>query len=479
MWNPFSASTPDETEATPEDSNTSSTLAAARTAAVPLRAVTRSESRSEKRPSAQERLRTIARSRSPSPSPNRILNSSSTAFPFESTMTNNLDADAIERITANAVRLALQQDREERDRLSRLSTEAAVSAALANQSNQVRALRKPELPAFDKNNINIWIRRVNGAYTRAGITAAKDKFAFLESKFNVDPDPKINEFLEKDTDADWDAFLEYLREIHGRTKEQEVNSLLNGTPRDDRRPTALASLIKERAGSITLNDVMKEVLLKEMPSSVKQHAASKIKDLDFEDTAKVLDDYFDQKGRIRHKNESATVNSVSNSNNRQQPRQQSRPLSSALKNGDLSNQSPSRYSTHSSEASSFTSAFDGSGDDAADVNAVRFRSDGRRQQFNAQNRSQSRGRPRNDNNNANGNSSNHNDSNSRPRNNNGRSQSRYNNNSNNNNNNNRDSSSKPKNGMCFYHELHGDRARNCEQPCLLWAQHQAKGRASH
>ena len=394
-----------------------------------------------------------------------------------------MDDEAIERITANAVRLALQQDREERDRQSRLATEAAVSAALANQTNQVRALRKPELPAFDKNNINIWIRRVNGAYTRAGITEAKDKFAFLESKFNVDPDPKINEFLEKDTNADWEAFLDYLREIHGRTKEQEINSLLNGTPRDGRRPTALASLIKERAGNVNIDDIMREVLLREMPSSIKQHASSKIKDLNFEETAKVLDDYFDQKGRIKHKSESPSVNSVSN-NSRQQSRPTSRPLSSAMKNTESS--------TLSSEASSFTGAFDDGDDETADVNAVRFRSDGRRQQFNVRNRSQSRGRPKDNSNGGNINNNNNNnnnyDSNPRPHNSNGRSQSRYsssrnssnsNSGNNSNNSNNSNSSSKPKSGICFYHELHGDRARNCEQPCLMWAQHQAKGRATH
>ena len=56
------------------------------------------------------------------------------------------DAD-IKRITANAVRLALQQDREERDRQSKLATEAS---ALANQTQQVQALRRTELPPFNR-----------------------------------------------------------------------------------------------------------------------------------------------------------------------------------------------------------------------------------------------------------------------------------------------------------------------------------------
>ena len=126
--------------------------------------------------------------------------------------------------------MALQQDREERDRLSQLATEAAVTAALANHTRQVQALRRPELPALDKKNITVWIRRVNGAYTRANITAPKDKFAFLETKFNIDADPKINEFLEGTTEQQWTDFLAF----YGRSKEQEVYSILNGTPRDGR-----------------------------------------------------------------------------------------------------------------------------------------------------------------------------------------------------------------------------------------------------
>ena len=41
--------------------------------------------------------------------------------------------------------------------------------------------KKPELPPFDPANIQIWIRRVNAAYSRAGIDTAKDKFAYLGS----------------------------------------------------------------------------------------------------------------------------------------------------------------------------------------------------------------------------------------------------------------------------------------------------------
>ena len=133
-----------------------------------------------------------------------------------------MDKVDIERICANAVRAALQQDREERDRQSRIATEAAVAAALANQTSQVQALRRPDLPPFDKSDIEAWIRRVEYAYTRNGITRPRDKFAYIEKLFTSKEDAKVNAFLMGDqTDANWTAFLNYFRGRYGRTKSKK------------------------------------------------------------------------------------------------------------------------------------------------------------------------------------------------------------------------------------------------------------------
>lgn len=247
MWRAAPAETEDddndykETEAP----TTSPTLKEARAAAIPLRAVTRAAAKSESDSncsnnhlSAQARFKRISRSRSPSPSPTPTPSSNIFTYP-------TMDTEQIERMCANAVRMALQQDREERDPQSRLATEAAVSAALANQTSQVQALRRPDLPPFDPQNIDVWIKRIKFAYTRSNIVAVKDKFAFLEKLFNAKDDPRVNAFLWGDhTIANWNEFLNYLRERYGRTKRQ-VYSLLNGVPREGRRLTVLADHIRQ------------------------------------------------------------------------------------------------------------------------------------------------------------------------------------------------------------------------------------------
>ena len=90
------------------------------------------------------------------------------------------------------------------------------------QQTQIRT-RKPDLPEFDPRNIDIWIKRTEAAYDRAGICLPRDKFAFLESKFAVGANPSIDAFLYGPANDDtWSSFLTYLREEYGRTVRQEA-----------------------------------------------------------------------------------------------------------------------------------------------------------------------------------------------------------------------------------------------------------------
>lgn len=390
-----------------------------------------------------------------------------------------MDPEQIEQMIASAVKRALAEDRADRDHQSALHTEAAVTAALSNQTNQVRSLRKPELPPLDKKNIEQWISRIEYAYTRAEVKKAKDKLAFLESKFTGCDDAQLNELLKGTTDDDWTKFVDYLRDIYGRTKEDQINSLLSGFPRESRRPQQLASHIRERIGKINLDDILKEVLLKEIPAEVRQHAATAIKTLDFQATADHLEIYFDKQGRVLNSSKSSTgIHSV-------QPQQhRSRPLQSSMKQENPS-QTTSTPSTQPSEPStSFTTAFN-SEEEANDVNAVRFRRDGQKQTFNVSNRTQSRGRSqRNDssrNSSSNGGNSSQSSSVSRYSSNGGR----FSGNSSSNNSSQFNGSSSGNNNprsqskVCSYHNQYGDKARSCKEGCMLWAQHQSKGQASN
>ena len=155
--------------------------------------------------SPQARLRELASRRSPSPSPTSTANHF--AFPTPTTM----DEETVQRIVAESVKKALERDREEHDRQSSLVTQAAVRAALENQTAQVQALRKPDLPSLDRDNIESWIKRVENAYVLSNVTNSKCKFAYIERLFLTKEDKKINRFLwGSQTDAEWTAFLAYL-----------------------------------------------------------------------------------------------------------------------------------------------------------------------------------------------------------------------------------------------------------------------------
>ena len=319
----------------------------------------------------------------------------------------------------------------------------------------MQALRRPDLPPFDKDHIEIWIRRIEFAYARSNIVRLTDKFAFLEKMFHAKDDSRINAFMwGTHTNDTLDEFIGYLKERYGRTRKREVQTLLEGVPREGRRPTALAELIKELTPRVTIDDVRKEILLKQMPASVRQHLNYKLDDLDFEETAKACDKHFDQNGKLKESGNASAVNHVSNlrqpcpQQQQQQPQQQQQtPLTS-----------------------SFTTPFPAQDDLETDVNAIRFR-DGQRRNYSIPNRSSSRGRSfgssssssggsnfrhgNSSNNRAGGASSSSNDS----------------------------SSSNPpptrQKKVCSFHIRFGEQAENCEGPwCILKNKIAPKGQAS-
>ena len=188
----------------------------------------------------------------------------------------------------------------------------------SSASTQTSRRKKPDLPALDKSQIEIWVRRVEAAYTREGITAAKDKFAFIESTIGVNMGPEINAFMFGDPTADnWTAFMQHLIDRYGPTKQQRCSVFLDGIRRDGRRPTALLALIDDRGRDVTLDDLKKELILRELPSDTKKLLQDKTEGLDAAATAKLADAHFDKEGKPL--NASTSINAVSKPSEGREP----------------------------------------------------------------------------------------------------------------------------------------------------------------
>ena len=327
--------------------------------------------------------------------------------------------------------------------LQRVMT-AAIQASQATGTQQIQSLKKPDLPTFDRKNIETWIKRIEAAYKRVNCTQASLKFAHLESKFEVDVDPIIDGYLYGEAnEEEWKKFLAYLRKRYGKTKKEKTLLLINGIPRDGRTPSQLAAVIKERTKDVTIDDIQKEQLLKQLPTSVISQIIDKIENLTFEETAKLADSWFDQEGNLKMGNNATSINQVTQA--------ASHPAA------------PPPPPQVPSESPDFTPAF--ASHDDTDINAIRARQ-GQKQAFN--NRGGFRGRGRGGNNNSRGNSNTNSYGNSAS----------YGNSHGTNNNSN--SNPKPKN-VCHFHIKFGDKAQRCEEWCLLKPQHQKQqgnGRAS-
>ena len=309
---------------------------------------------------------------------------------------------------------------------------AAVRASSAGSIQQVQSLRKPELPPFDKANIDIWIKRVESAYARVNVTDPKIKFAHLESKLGVDLDPKINEFLFGDATEDtWREFLDYLRSVYGRTKKQATLSLINGIPREGRRPSQLLSVMKDKTKGVTIDDVLKEQLFKELPHEVQRQLTDKVQDMTAQQLTDAADKFFDKDGKLLV---NVSVTSVS-----------------SISSGASTPPAPSWLT----EQPSFTPPFPDD-PDSADINAIRFKQ-GQKQSFPVRNGSSTPARGRGGARGGSGRFGGRGGSNQRG--------------------NGSSGSSDPK--VCKYHINYGDQAKKCEPSCMMWPNHpMSKGKAS-
>ena len=190
------------------------------------------------------------------------------------------------------------------------SNSLATTTQLLSQALSTKVSKKrPELPPFDPKNIEAWIRRAENAFTRADITAAKDKFAFLESVISVDLHPSINAYFNGSaTQAQYDDFLAFLRKRYGRTKQQKVKAAIEGVRRNGRLPIDLAAMIKEQFDDVTIEDLMRAHFMSEMPQQVRNQLSDRQDDMSLDELAEAANAHFNQDGTLRATN--STVNSV-------------------------------------------------------------------------------------------------------------------------------------------------------------------------
>ena len=362
-----------------------------------------------------------------------------------------MDPEQLKMILETVVKAATDNARRDRNEDNAAIIAAAMEAA---QSGQQKS-RKPNLPPFDPKNIDTWIRRMTAAFDRLEITSAKLKFSHIDEKINCDSDPIINEFMcGAPTNDRWKQFVDYLRKKHGKTLEQRADAVIAGTERENRTPSQLWAVMMDKAGTVTLDDVHKQQLMKRLPQEVRQHLEGKTTGTTGKEVAALADIYFDQQGKLKNPTNSTHINAV-----------KSAPTQPILKHESSrpSTQPPRSPSRSSESHSSFTTAFESSED--ADVNAVRYKQ-GQKQRFNIDNQQRGRSQSRGRNDYSRGSNNNNNDS-------------RYSNNGGrfgggSNNNNNRS------NNKCYFHNKFGNKAERCEETCMLWSTHSAsaKGRAS-
>ena len=112
----------------------------------------------------------------------------------------------------------------------------------------------------------------------------------------------------------WTTFLNYLKEEFGPTKQQRAAVFLDGLKREGRKPSQYAATLDDKTKGVTIDEIKKEMLLREMPTDVRRMLQERIAAISFKEAAKIADSYFDSEGRPRHTNQtSGGVSNISES----------------------------------------------------------------------------------------------------------------------------------------------------------------------
>ena len=322
-----------------------------------------------------------------------------------------IDAQATFDAQARQLEESARQMREQQQTINQLSS--AFSSLTTTTASSTPSRKKPDLPPFDQQNVLIWLKRLQAAYDRANVTLAKDKFAFLESMFDITFNPIINNFLfnSNNSDADWNEFVSYMKSEYGPTRRQKARKLIGDLPRNGMKPSQYMAQLEEEVRDVTLDDVKKEHLLKTIPPRIREILGKNVETKTAKEVAKLADDYFDSQGRPLEK--------------------------SATSISHVDRQQPPTATTATTASTSFTSAFE---DTNTDVNFVK------KPNFRGRQRSQSR--PRFNSNSRQ--SSNSSTATTTSSSNSSSSSSRQQQNS---------------NGLCRFHRMFGDNATKCVSDC--------------
>ena len=224
-----------------------------------------------------------------------------------------VDAQAAFDAQQQQLRESAESMRQQQETINRLSSAFQTLTTTTAASGPSANRKKPEMPPFDQQNIVVWIKRLTAAYDRAGVTRAKDKFAFLESTFDITFNPVINNYLfnSNNSDEDWDSFLTYMRQEYGPTIRQKARKLIGELPRNSMKPSQYMAQLEEEVKDVTLDDVKKEHLLKTIPPRIREIMGKVVETKTAKEIAQMADQYFDNQGRPLEKS-ATSINNIVN-----------------------------------------------------------------------------------------------------------------------------------------------------------------------
>ena len=124
------------------------------------------------------------------------------------------------------------------------------------------------LPNFTPNNVGLWLKLVKGKLKAYGV-AEKDLYCYIRREMPVEIADRVPELIEpSDENDNFTYFSEKLKDVYGRTREQDIRELLNKMSLNDEGPKRMMDRMIEKAGSDLSALVIADLFRSKLPKDV-------------------------------------------------------------------------------------------------------------------------------------------------------------------------------------------------------------------
>lgn len=146
----------------------------------------------------------------------------------------------------------------------------------SSSGSQVSAVTAVKLPAFSRENVEIWFMQTEFQFELKNITSEVSKFKHTVSALDPEVARDAQDLIKayKDSATPYTDLKKRLTSIHAESEEKQLRRLFNEIEIGDKKPSALLREMQRLAGTKVSDDLMKTLFIQQLPANIQAVVAT-------------------------------------------------------------------------------------------------------------------------------------------------------------------------------------------------------------